>query len=233
MNLHPYTPSSISTPSSSSLPQLSLSPPNLHPNPKHQKLKEQTNTNYQKDQPIVDGFDNTMGWFSEVGSRVGDNLKRSLAAESKRSSSATHYLGILSFETAKTMSRLVSLYKSLDDIELVKLKKEVTKSKGVAFLNSKDEVFLLSLACAEKIEDLDKAATTVARLGHKCSDFGLNRFDLVYTDLKLGIIDLGKLEYASKDTEKRIDKMEKLVSATSPLHRLWKLYLNWKFQNES
>ncbi|KAH7865513.1 hypothetical protein Vadar_007611 [Vaccinium darrowii] len=31
--------------------------------------------------------------------------------------------------------------------------------------------------------------------GHKCSDFGLNRFDLVYTDLKLGIIDFGKPEY--------------------------------------
>ncbi|CAL5422606.1 unnamed protein product [Camellia sinensis] len=221
MNLHPlYSPPPSPTPSSSSpSPTLPLSPSQSPPKSKTPKTKRANKYKFTKrTNPLLMVFDNTMGWLSEVGSRVGDNLKRSLTAESKRSSSATQYLGILSFETAKTMSRLVSLYKSLDDIELVKLKKEVTKSKGVAFLNSKDEVFLLSLACAEKIEDLDKAATTVARLGHKCSDFGLNRFDLVYTDLKLGIIDLGKLEYASKDTEKRIDKMEKLVSATSRLY---------------
>ncbi|KAH7849222.1 hypothetical protein Vadar_014805 [Vaccinium darrowii] len=39
--------------------------------------------------------------------------------------------------------------------------------------------------------------------GHKCSDFGLNRFDLVYTDLKLGVIDLEKLENSSRDSQKK------------------------------
>ncbi|KAF7112924.1 hypothetical protein RHSIM_RhsimUnG0178800 [Rhododendron simsii] len=116
------------------------------------------------------------------------------------------------------MSRLLSLYKSLDEAEVSKLRNQVMKSRGVAYLNSKDEASLLTLACAERLEDLDKAASTVARLGNRCSDFGLNRFDLVYTDLKLGIIDLGKLEYGSKDSHKRIEKMEKLVYATSRLY---------------
>ncbi|KAL6998355.1 hypothetical protein U1Q18_008479, partial [Sarracenia purpurea var. burkii] len=138
--------------------------------------------------------------------------------DSKRRSAAGNHLGILAFETAKTMSRLVSLYKSLDDSEMLKLVKEVIKSEGVTYLNSKDETFLLALACAERVEDLDKSAATVARLGHKCSDYGLNRFDLVYADLKLGIVDLGKMEYGSKDTEKKIEKMEKLISATSRLY---------------
>ncbi|KAK3007146.1 hypothetical protein RJ639_016703 [Escallonia herrerae] len=86
---------------------------------------------------------------------------------------------------------------------------------GITYLNSKDVAFLLSLACAER---LDRDATAVARLGSKCSDSELNRFDLVYTDLKLGTIDMGKLEYGSKEMQKRIDKMERLISATSNLY---------------
>ncbi|KAK2996339.1 hypothetical protein RJ639_026310 [Escallonia herrerae] len=89
---------------------------------------------------------------------------------------------------------------------------------GITYLNSKDVAFLMSLARAERLEDLDRAATAVARLGRKCSDSGLNRFDLVYTDLKLGTIDIGKLEYGSKEMQKRIDKMERLILATSNLY---------------
>ncbi|XP_057512186.1 protein PSK SIMULATOR 1-like [Actinidia eriantha] len=159
-------------------------------------------------------LDNTMGWLSEIGSRVSNNLKRSAAANNNNN----NRIGILSFETAKTMSRLLSLYKSLSDPEISKLRNETVKSEGVVYLNSNDENFLLRLACSERVEDLDKVAITVARLGMKCSDFGLNRFDLVYTDLKLGIIDLGKLEYGSRETEKRVEKMEKLISATSRLY---------------
>lgn len=92
------------------------------------------------------------------------------------------------------------------------------KSQGVSYLNSKDDVLLWTLACAEKLEDLDRCAAAVARLGGKCSDFGLNRFDVIYTDLKLGTIDLGKLEYGSRKTERRVDKMERLVAATSGLY---------------
>ncbi|KAK3033808.1 hypothetical protein RJ639_034379 [Escallonia herrerae] len=90
---------------------------------------------------------------------------------------------------------------------------------GITYLNSKDVAFLLSLGCAKRIEDLDRAATAVARLGIKCSDFGLNRFDLVYTDLKLGTIDMGKLEYGSKEMQKRIDKMKGLISVTLNLYK--------------
>ncbi|KAK6126014.1 hypothetical protein DH2020_040241 [Rehmannia glutinosa] len=151
----------------------------------------------------------SLGWLPE-------QIPRRHSAEGKKEGSK---LGILAFETAKTMSRLVSLYKSLSDEEILKLKNDVVKSKGVAFLNSMDEGFLLSLACAERLEDLDRAATSVSWLGKKCNDLGLNRFDLFYTDLKLGIVDLGKSEcYGSRVAEKRVRKMEKLVSTTSFLH---------------
>ncbi|OIT27151.1 PREDICTED: uncharacterized protein LOC109214345 [Nicotiana attenuata] len=154
-----------------------------------------------------------MGWLSTDNNKSLKMGDHGLANSDKKA----NQMGILAFETAKIMSRLLCLYKSLSDVEISKLKTEM-KSQGVAYLNSKDEGFLLSLACAERLEDLDKAAAAVARLGHKCNDFGLNRFDLVYTDLKLGIIDFGKLEYGSKEIEKRVDKMEKLINATSGLY---------------
>lgn len=127
-------------------------------------------------------------------------------------------LGILAFETAKTMSRLLSLYKSISDEEISRLKSDVIRSKGVAFLNSGDEGFLLSLACAERLEDLDRAAAAVSRLGKKCSDFGLERFDLLYNDLKQGVVSSGKLKYGSTAADRKIRKMERLVAATSCLH---------------
>ncbi|KAK4396207.1 hypothetical protein Sango_1457300 [Sesamum angolense] len=148
-----------------------------------------------------------MGWLPEILSDI----------PTRRNKKAGQ-VGILAFETAKTMSRLISLYKSLSDEEIIRLTKDVVKSEGVAFLNSRDEEFLLSLACAEKLEDLDRAAAAISRLGKKCSDSNLDRFDLVYMELKLGIVDFGKSDYGSRMTERKVQKMEKLVSATSSLH---------------
>lgn len=135
-----------------------------------------------------------------------------------KSMPAADILGILAFDAGKTLSRLVSLYNSLSDEEITKLRHEVIKSKGVAYLNSHQECFLFNLAAAERLEELDSAAATVSRLGRKCSDLGLARFDLVYADLKLGIIDLRKLQYGTRSAHKIIDKTEKLVSATASLH---------------
>ncbi|XP_019186501.1 PREDICTED: uncharacterized protein LOC109181206 [Ipomoea nil] len=154
-----------------------------------------------------------MGCLPEIASRVGHHDHRKPRGDAKNDDQ----LGILAFEAAKTMSRLLSLYKSLSDHHLVVLRKEM-KSQGVAFLNSDDDNLLFSLACAERLEDLDKTTAAVARLSHRCKDYELNRFDLVYTDLKLGIVDFGRLEYGSKDTQKKVEKMEKLVSATAELY---------------
>ncbi|KAI4356502.1 hypothetical protein L6164_000524 [Bauhinia variegata] len=127
-------------------------------------------------------------------------------------------LGILAFDAAKTMRSLASLYKSLTDEELTKLCRETIKSKGVVYLNSDDHVFLLNLACAERLEQLDLAAAMVSHLGRKCSDFSLNHFDLVYADLKQGIIDIRKLEFRTRRIQKIIERMERWVSSTSNLH---------------
>ncbi|TKY45844.1 phosphatidylinositol-3-phosphatase myotubularin-2 [Spatholobus suberectus] len=127
-------------------------------------------------------------------------------------------LGILAFDAGKTMCRLISLYHSVSDEEITKLRTEVIKSKGVTYLNSQHECFLLNLAAAERLEELDVAAHTVSQLGRKCSDPALAGFDLVYADLKLGLIDLRKMSYNCRNTPKIVSKLEKLVSSTRSLH---------------
>ncbi|KAL1549174.1 protein PSK SIMULATOR 2-like [Salvia divinorum] len=155
-------------------------------------------------------------WLPDIASSKKDHHARSRCTDESKKKAPR--LRILAFETAKSMSRLISLYKSLSDEEISRLKNRIIKSKGISYLTSTDEEFLLSLACGERTEDLDCTAAVVARLGKNCGDPWLNQFDLVYTDLKLGVMDFGKLEYGSRNSEKRVHKMEKLVSATSSLH---------------
>ncbi|KAL4381477.1 hypothetical protein HN51_005089 [Arachis hypogaea] len=129
-------------------------------------------------------------------------------------------LGVLAFDTAKTMCRLVSLYKSLSDVEILKLRRHVIRSKGVTYLNSQQECFLLNLACAERLEDLDHAAATMSRLCTNCTDTGHKSFEVVYANMKSSGagLDARKLEYGTKNVEKVIEKMERLVSTTRNLY---------------
>ncbi|XP_022748179.1 uncharacterized protein LOC111297846 [Durio zibethinus] len=127
-------------------------------------------------------------------------------------------LEILAFETAKTMSRLVALYKSLSDDEFFKLRTGPMKSTGVAVLNSTNESYLLGLACKEKFDDLDQAASIVSRLGKKCTVEELNRFEFAYHKIKQGIIDVSNLHFNSRNVGKIIEKMQKYANATSILY---------------
>ncbi|KAK8617202.1 hypothetical protein V6N13_080120 [Hibiscus sabdariffa] len=127
-------------------------------------------------------------------------------------------LQILAFVTAKNMSRLVSLYKSLTDEELFKLRNGPVKSPGVAFLNSTDETYLLGLACKEKLEDLNQIASVVSRLSKSCVDEELSRFETAYHSMKQGIIDTSNLDFNSRNAGKIIEKMEKYENSTSLLY---------------
>ncbi|MCL7039643.1 hypothetical protein MKW94_002082 [Papaver nudicaule] len=165
-----------------------------------------------------------MTWLSDLGNRVGIGIGIGIKRGGNNQKNAftpldkNPNLGILAFETARTMSRLLSIYKSLTDEEVLKLRKDLMRSEGILYLNSRDESYLLKLACAERIEDLDRVVIAISRLGKRCSDPGLTKFDYVYADLKFGHIDLGKLEFASKEIDKTVDRMEKLISATSLLY---------------
>ncbi|XP_062207424.1 protein PSK SIMULATOR 1-like [Phragmites australis] len=122
-------------------------------------------------------------------------------------------LGILAFEAAAAMSKLLSLHRSLSDQEVSRLRSDAMRSAGVAYLNSTDQAFLLKLACAELVVSLDAAAAAVARLGLRCGiDFGG-----VYTCLKAGAADARLDLLVAKGLRVKAKKMERLVAATAKL----------------
>lgn len=122
-------------------------------------------------------------------------------------------LGILAFEAAAAMSKLLSLHRSLSDQEVSRLRSDAMRSPGVAYLNSTDQAFLLRLACAELVVSLDDAAAAVARLGLRCGlDFGG-----VYACLKAGAPDARLDPLVAKGLRVKAKKMERLVAATARL----------------
>ncbi|KAL2327151.1 hypothetical protein Fmac_020578 [Flemingia macrophylla] len=109
------------------------------------------------------------------------------------------------FDAAKTMCRLLSLYHSLTDHEILRLRRHVLRSSSLSRLNSVDECFLLSLACVERLEDLHLVAERLEDLSSRYS----SPPDTASS----------KLDFASRDIQRKIDAMEKLVASTRSLHR--------------
>jgi hypothetical protein len=171
-------------------------------------------------------------WIVKMGNQVSSNLKHALLLESskkknnhnhnhprnKQDSKDKQIIGILSFEVANVLSQTVHLHKSLSDSEISKLKNEILKSEGVKNLVSTDESYLLQLALAEKLDDLNRVANVVSRLGKKCVEPALQGFEHVYGDIVGGVIDVKDLGFLVKDMEGMVKKMERYVNATSNLY---------------
>lgn len=163
-------------------------------------------------------------WIVKMGSQVSTNLKHALLIEvSKKKSPKTQpppkqTIGILSFEVATVMSKIVHLHKALTDSEISKLKTEILKSEGVLNLVSSEETLLLELAAAEKLDELNRVAGVVSRLGKKCSEPPLQGFEHVYGDVVGGVIDVRELGFLVKDMEAMVRKMERFVNTTASLY---------------
>ncbi|KAG0484137.1 hypothetical protein HPP92_012221 [Vanilla planifolia] len=129
---------------------------------------------------------------------------------------------ILAFEAAVAMSRLVSLHRSLSDADLLQLRYGGMHSAGVAYLTSGDNHFLLRLACAELLSDLDSVAATVSRFATRCCTDSLLSFERKYADFKIGIaVFTVKLvrSLSFKGAERRVKQMEKCVATIGILLR--------------
>lgn len=163
-------------------------------------------------------------WILKMGNQVSTNLKQALLLQTSKKKSPENNdkkkqtIGILSFEVANVMSKTVYLYKSLTDSEISKLKNEILKSEGVQNLVSSDESHLLELALAERLDDLNRVAAVVSRLGKKCTWPALQGFEHVYSDIMSGVIEVKELGFLVKDMEAMVRKMERYVNATSNLY---------------
>lgn len=164
-------------------------------------------------------------WILKMGNQVSSNLKNALhfdnsskSLNKKQASPEREIIGILSFEVANVMSKIINLHKSLTDHEVFKFKNEILKSEGIKTLVSGDETQLLELALVEKLDDLNRIAGVVSRLGKKCTIPALLGFEHVYGDIISGVIEVQELSFLVKDMEGMMRKMERYVNSTVNLY---------------
>ncbi|KAE9619135.1 hypothetical protein Lal_00047293 [Lupinus albus] len=129
-------------------------------------------------------------------------------------------VGVLSFEVAGTMSKLLHLWHSLSDATIVRIRNDAVTLEGVRKIISNDDSLLLGLACAEFAESLRIAADSASRLSHRCDDPNLRSFrKLLHEFADLGRDPNGWAHSGPKETEAKIKKMERYVILTATLHR--------------
>ncbi|KAK9914119.1 hypothetical protein M0R45_037915 [Rubus argutus] len=129
-------------------------------------------------------------------------------------------VGVLAFEIAGLMSKLLHLWQSLSDKNMIRLHNESINLEGVRKIVSNDDAFLLGLACAELVENIRFLANSVARISHKCHDANLRCFVRLFHEFA----DSGRDPYnwviGSKEMEsKNNKKLDRYVTLTAQLHR--------------
>ncbi|XP_027358700.1 uncharacterized protein LOC113867519 [Abrus precatorius] len=148
------------------------------------------------------------------------NPKNLLLRKPSFSSSKPKRVAILAFEIAGVMSKLLHLWQSLSDANVVRLRNDAVTIEGVWKLISNDESFLLNLAVAEFTDSLRLAADSVSRLSHKCHDSTLRSFHRVFTEFANSGLDPHAWTLTRpKDIESKHKKMERYVTLTQTLHR--------------
>ncbi|KAL1341931.1 hypothetical protein HN51_028508 [Arachis hypogaea] len=130
-------------------------------------------------------------------------------------------VGVLAFEVAGTISKLLHLWHSLSDAAVLRLRNDtVAALDGVRKIVSDDESFLLGLACAEFAESLRIAAESVARLADRCCDPELREFRPAFREFAdSGLDPNGWAQSGPKETEAKIKKLERYVAFTATLYR--------------
>ncbi|KAM5557154.1 protein PSK SIMULATOR 3 [Rosa sericea] len=129
-------------------------------------------------------------------------------------------VGVLAFEIAGLMSKLLHLWQSLSDKNMIRLHNESINLEGVRKIVSNDDAFLLGLACAELVENLRFLAKSVARISHKCNDANLRSFDRLFNDFANSGRDPYNWVINSKDMEsKNNKKLDRYVNLTAQLYR--------------
>ncbi|XP_022983368.1 uncharacterized protein LOC111481975 [Cucurbita maxima] len=128
-------------------------------------------------------------------------------------------IGFLSFEIAPLMSKLVQLWNRLEDEEFMRVKQQISNSKGIEILISNDEQFLMELLRVEIVGDLQYIAKSIARFGDKCSDPVLHKFEKFVEDPMKNEFDWGRWQYRWEKMERRVKKMQKFIVFTAELSR--------------
>ncbi|KAL2548939.1 hypothetical protein Fot_10469 [Forsythia ovata] len=128
-------------------------------------------------------------------------------------------IGVLAFEAAGLMSKLLHLWQSLTDKQVARLREEIMNSVGIKKLVSEDEDRIVRLICIEMMENLGQVAQAVARLSKQCSDPLLRSFEQAYNDLiKIGADAYG-WQFTWNKMDKKAKKMERFTAANANLYQ--------------
>ncbi|XP_027365887.1 uncharacterized protein LOC113872491 isoform X2 [Abrus precatorius] len=152
---------------------------------------------------------------------VAESWFRTLWKTSRKddSNSEKAVIGVLAFEVASLMSKLVNLWQSLSDKQVAKLREEITNSVSIRKLVSDDENFIVRLISLEMLENMAHVAESVARLGKKCSDPSLQGFENTFDDFITFGVDPYGWGFTSRKMEKKVKRMEKFIATNATLYQ--------------
>lgn len=128
-------------------------------------------------------------------------------------------VGILSFELANAMARVASLYRSLSDSDLAHVRTGALSAHAVRLLVSPHEPYLQALILAEKLDELNRAASLTSRLGrHRCTLPCLQGFEHIYSDLLSPNPISPSSEFLKLDPVSLFRKIDRLTTSTVSLY---------------
>lgn len=138
----------------------------------------------------------------------------------KKSSFKAKNVGVLAFEIAGVMSKLLHLWQSLCDPNIIRLRNDYISLEGVRKIISNDESFLLGLACAEFAHNLRLVANSVTRISRRCEDSNLRSFERLFHEFAdSGRDPHGWVLSSPKEIEAKHKKMERYVTISATLYR--------------
>ncbi|KAL2345166.1 hypothetical protein Fmac_006451 [Flemingia macrophylla] len=148
------------------------------------------------------------------GEKVNGSWFSALWPVSRKSASDNKaVVGILALEVAGLMLKVVNLWQSLSDGQLLSLREGIVNSVGVKMLVSDNDDHLMELALNEILDNFQSLARAVARLGKKCVDPVYHRFDYFVHTPAQNHFQWSGWEYRWKKMERKVKKMEKFVAA--------------------
>ncbi|KAL1819995.1 hypothetical protein ACET3Z_014864 [Daucus carota] len=157
-------------------------------------------------------------WLLRVKKRVSSTLN-STPPNTKHVVKKTSNVGVLALEITSLMSKLIHLWRSLSDKNIDHLRTESVSLEGVHKIVSSDECFLLSLACAEMVENLGLLVKSLSLMSKRCHDLNLQSFDRLFDEFARTGRDPCHWIMSWRDMEAKIKKMDKYVKTTATLYK--------------
>ncbi|KAJ9139969.1 hypothetical protein P3X46_030660 [Hevea brasiliensis] len=158
-------------------------------------------------------------WLIKVKTAISHGFDSVITSAPIPKASMKSNVGVLSFETAGLMSKLLHLWQSLSDKNISRLRNESISLEGVRKIVSNDESFLLGLACGEMAENLRFVAKAVSRLSKRCGDSNLSLFERLFDDFANSGRDTNCWVLNYKEMEAKNKKMDRYVTVTATLYK--------------